>query len=60
VLTVNSLPDALPGTNLCAGSSLTLTDLPGGGTWSSSDVGIATIDETAGVITGTATGTAAV
>ena len=60
VLTVNSLPDALPGTNVCAGSSLTLTDLPGGGTWSSSDVSIASIDETAGVITGTAAGAATV
>jgi len=43
VVTINSLPDALSIANLCAGSSLTLTDLPGGGTWSSSDESIAAL-----------------
>ena len=60
VITVNSLPDALSIANVCAGSTLALTDLPGGGTWSSSDVSIATINETSGVVTGTASGAATV
>jgi len=60
VVTVNSLPDAISGASLCAGATVTLTDLPDGGTWSSSDVGVATIDETAGIVTGIAAGAATI
>jgi len=59
--TVSSLPD--PGsisgpTNVCVANSITLTDGIGGGTWSSSDATIATIDASSGVVTGVAGGSA--
>jgi hypothetical protein len=53
---VNDLPTViLPSNKLCVGSTMTLS--PGtGGTWLSSDVGVATIDN-AGLVTGISAGT---
>jgi len=56
-LTVNPLPDTIAGSDaVCLRSTITLTDASGGGTWSSSDTTIATIDGS-GVVTGVNTGT---
>jgi uncharacterized protein YjdB len=57
VLTVNTLPDSVSGTaTVCAGLTTTFTGFPGGGSWSSSNTGVATINSS-GVITGVALGT---
>ncbi len=59
-VTVLPLPlvDTVTGYNmLCAGGTTTLADTTVGGTWSSSDVSIATVDG-AGVVTGVAAGSA--
>ena len=45
---------------ICAGSVLALADTTSGGTWSSSDVSIATIDSLTGTATGVAAGTATI
>ena len=45
---------------ICAGSVLALADTTSGGTWSSSDVSIATIDSSTGAATGVAAGTATI
>lgn len=59
VVTINSLPPAITGnTRVCAGSTTTLSDV-GGGTWSSTPVGIATINA-AGMVNGVAAGTAVI
>lgn len=58
IVTVNALPTAISGTAVvCVGSNVTLSSTPGGGTWSSSDVTIATISP-ARVVTGVTAGTA--
>ncbi|MBE2290807.1 MAG: Ig-like domain-containing protein [Chitinophagaceae bacterium] len=58
VLTINTLPDSVSGTaKVCVGLTTTFTGFPGGGSWSSSNTGVATIDAS-GVITGVALGTA--
>ena len=61
MMTVNPTPVVAaivtPATNICAGSTALLTDATTGGTWSSSDVTVATIDPTSGIITGVAAGT---
>ena len=55
---VNTQPAGITGTNsVCAGSTTTLNDLTGSGTWSSSNTGIASIN-TAGVVTGRSAGAA--
>ncbi len=57
-VTVNPLPAAIGGpTSVCVGSTITITESTGGGTWSSSNTAKATIDAT-GVVTGVASGTA--
>jgi uncharacterized protein YjdB len=44
VLTVNTLPFGISGPDsLCAGTSITLSDATTGGTWTSSDISVATI-----------------
>lgn len=59
-VTVNSLPAAITGaTNICAGSASNLTDA-GGGTWSSSNIAVATITAGSGVVTGVAGGTSTI
>ncbi|GAA4461988.1 hypothetical protein GCM10023093_07710 [Nemorincola caseinilytica] len=54
---VDALPVSLTGQMVCKNASITLTGIPGGGTWSSSDATTATITIT-GVLTGQNTGTA--
>ncbi len=44
-------------TNVCAGSTVTLSDATTGGTWTSSNTAIATINATSGVVTGVSAGT---
>lgn len=57
-VTVNSTAPAIAGTaTACVGSSTTLTYALAGGTWASSNTGIATVDVATGVVTGVATGT---
>ena len=58
-ITVNALsPITIPGTTpLCQGSTVLASDASAGGTWSSSNTGIATINGT-GTITGVSAGTA--
>ncbi len=58
VVTVNPAgADTITGTtSVCAGSSITLSSTVGGGTWSSSSTGIATVSGS-GVVTGVAAGT---
>ncbi len=57
--TVNSIPLPAPitgGTNVCVGAALTLADAIAGGTWSSSNISVATISGS-GVVTGISAGT---
>lgn len=58
---VNPLPAGItgPGT-VCPGTSITLANTSTGGTWSSSNTGIATAAAATGVITGVAAGTATI
>jgi trimeric autotransporter adhesin len=61
VVTVNPLPvvAAISGTNqVCAGNTITLTNDTAGGAWSSSDVVVATVGGTTGVVSGLSAGTA--
>ena len=59
VVTVNAGPSPITGLSIvCSGSSITLGDATGGGTWSSSNVVIATVGSTSGVVTGGALGVA--
>ncbi len=57
-MTVNPNPAAITGTAVvCTGSTTTLADATGGGTWSSSNTGLATVGSSTGVVTGVASGT---
>ncbi len=59
---VNSLPsitNIIGDTSVCQGSTTRLANLTGGGTWSSSKTGTATISST-GVVTGISSGTTAI
>jgi uncharacterized protein YjdB len=59
IVTVNSLPANITGTtNVCVGSTITLANATGSGTWGSS-TGNATIDA-AGVVTGVSAGTSVI
>lgn len=61
IISVNPLPAPITGsTGLCAGAITTLSDASPGGTWSSSNVAIATIGATSGTATGLAIGSATV
>jgi uncharacterized protein YjdB len=56
-LTVNALPSAIVGVpNVCTTYSVTLTDASGGGTWTSSNTGLATIGASTGTMVGVAAG----
>jgi uncharacterized protein YjdB len=60
-MTIGAPPAAIAGTlSTCAGSATTLTNATTGGTWSSSDVSIATIGSSTGVATAVATGNATI
>ena len=57
-ITVNALPGAIAGTLTTAvGASTTLSDAVSGGTWSSSNLAVATVNTTTGVVGGVAAGT---
>ncbi len=59
IVTINGLPATVSGTtHLCIGATTTLSDTPGG-TWTSSDITIATVTP-AGVVSGIGAGTATV
>ena len=52
-ITVNPLPGNILGpNNVCSGSTITLSDAPTGGAWSSSNTAIATIGSSSGIATG--------
>ncbi len=61
VVTVNPIPSAISpaGTTVCTGATVTLSNSVGGGTWSSSSTGVASVDA-AGVVTGVTVGTATI
>jgi len=60
-LVVNGGPDLITGGgNLCLGSSATLADATTGGTWSSSDNSIVSIDAATGVATASAPGSVSI
>jgi uncharacterized protein YjdB len=59
-MAVRTTPAAITGTaNVCTGATVTLADATTGGTWSSSNTGVATISS-AGVVTGVTNGTATI
>ncbi len=58
---INNTPAAITGTNtVCTGLTRTYVCATGGGTWSSSAPGNATVDPSTGVITGVVAGTATI
>ena len=58
IVTVSTTPAAIVTTGVtCVGSTITLTDPVGGGVWTSSATGVATIVGGTGVLTGVAVGT---
>ena len=58
-LTVNPLPTPITGnTSICLNATSTLNSTPAGGTWSSGNISVATVDVTLGVVTGVSVGTA--
>ncbi len=60
-LTVNPNPATITGTaSVCLGSTTTLANTSAGGTWTSSNATIASIDGATGVVTGNSAGTATV
>ena len=60
-VTVNPTPSPILGSlAVCAGSTTILTDATGGGSWSSSVLGVATIGSSSGVLSGIASGTSTI
>ncbi len=60
-ITINPLPSSITGTGtVCAGSTITLSNSTGGGTWSSGSAGIATAGSASGVISGISAGSAVI
>ena len=58
VITVNPLPSPISGSsNVCAGLATTLTDGTSGGTWSSSNLPVATVGSVFGIVSGITNGT---
>ena len=58
-ITVVAAPASISGTfAVCQGSTTTLTDATGSGTWSSSNVSAASVGSTTGIVTGMTTGSA--
>ncbi len=56
-VTVNPLPSAIAGGGVvCTGSTITLIDPTGSGTWSSSNPGVGTVGATTGIVGGIAAG----
>ena len=61
-VTVTAAPDAgtasITDATICAGSTTTASSTQAGGLWSSSDLGVATVDANTGLVTGIGAGTA--
>ena len=58
LVTVNPLPSAISGTEtVCIGLSTTLTDVDGGGIWTSGSTGVATVGFSTGTVNGVTAGT---
>ncbi len=61
VVTVNQTPVAITGSaSLCPGTTTTLSSTTSGGSWSSTDGAVATVDASTGVVSGIAAGTATI
>lgn len=61
IVTVNDLPPLMGGPgSVCIGSNITLTNATAGGTWSSSNTGVATIGSATGIVSTVTTGTTTV
>ena len=56
-ITVNALAPITGSPSICAGSSTTLSDIVGGGTWSSGNISVATAGGLTGIISGASAGT---
>jgi uncharacterized protein YjdB len=57
-VTVNPLPLPVTGAgNVCAGSTVTLSDATSGGSWSSGSILIATVGSSTGIVSGVSSGT---
>ncbi len=57
-MTVDPLPSAITGSgNVCEGSTMTLSNSSGTGTWTSSSTALATVGTSSGVVTGVTAGT---
>lgn len=57
-ITVNPVPSTITGTTeMCIGSSSTLTSATSGGSWTSSNTARATVGSTSGIVTGVSAGT---
>lgn len=59
-INVLSLPDVSGSLTACAGATAVLSSTTAGGTWSSSNPAVATINAATGVVTGVATGTTSI
>ncbi len=60
-VTVNAMPAAIGGTlTACPGTTTTLSNASGGGTWSSGNTAVATIGTTTGIVTGVTSGVASI
>jgi uncharacterized protein YjdB len=60
-VTVTAPPTAITGaSSICAGSSITLSNATGGGTWSSSNTSVATTGTSSGIISGVSAGTSVI
>ena len=59
-VTVSAAPAISGNTNVCAGTTTTLSDVSTGGTWSSSNTGVATVGLTTGVVTGVSAGSSTI
>jgi trimeric autotransporter adhesin len=61
VMTVIASPAAITGTaSMCEGATTTLSNATAGGTWTSGNTGVATVDISTGVVTGVLAGTATI
>ncbi|GAA4470127.1 hypothetical protein GCM10023093_30730 [Nemorincola caseinilytica] len=59
VINIFPIPAPIDGaTNICVGQLVTMTDVTPGGTWSSTNISVASIGSSSGVVMGLATGTA--
>ena len=61
VQTVNAMPAAISGvSSMCAGQSTTFTTTPAGGTWTSSNTSVATVNSSTGLVTALIGGSAVI